>query len=259
MNHTYLEEKESQLWNEQMLVISAQIFEASILLKKTLKNSENIIRESIKLYSSLKEHQASEKPIQISEVSSEVLKISSEVHEVKKDSYRVLTNLQSLFSELNVSTNMDIERLINVIVQANHNYARIIGKKVKISSKVLGCHPNYEMYPILSIINNLVENSIESFDVYGKINISMARQEERAVITVSDDGPGILSKHRDLIFQPGFTTKFNHIGFPSSGLGLVFVKELVEGLKGEISVKSDPEEKGCQFTILLPLHKIARR
>ena len=62
---------------------------------------------------------------------------------------------------------------------------------------------------------------------------------------VSDNGRGMDEKTVASIFQRGFSTR------GSSGLGLVFVKEVVETHGGLVQVDSHPQT-GTTFTILIP-------
>ena len=70
-------------------------------------------------------------------------------------------------------------------------------------------------------------------------------------IEVKDNGHGVLSHHRERIFEPYFTTKY---GKNSSGLGLSTVKKIVEEAGGRIDLKSGPKS-GTVFSIYLPVVK----
>ncbi len=68
-------------------------------------------------------------------------------------------------------------------------------------------------------------------------------------LAVSDTGHGIDPKIMNKIFDPYFTTKKKGRG---TGLGLAMVHGIIQALKGNIMVSSEPS-KGTRFTILLPL------
>ena len=70
-----------------------------------------------------------------------------------------------------------------------------------------------------------------------------------AVISVSDNGPGIPPEIKDKIFQPFFTTKPTGQG---TGLGLSLSYDIVKAHGGEIKVETK-EGEGTVFTIILPL------
>ncbi len=68
------------------------------------------------------------------------------------------------------------------------------------------------------------------------------------VITVSDNGPGVVDEDLEKVFDPFFTTKEPGKG---TGLGLSICARLVEGIGGRILVDRGPEG-GARFTIRLP-------
>jgi len=73
--------------------------------------------------------------------------------------------------------------------------------------------------------------------------------DDRAVITVSDDGSGIDAETLGRIFEPFFTTKGPGRG---TGLGLAMCKSIVENAGGHIAVDSTLG-KGAQFRVYLPI------
>jgi two-component system sensor histidine kinase YcbA len=72
------------------------------------------------------------------------------------------------------------------------------------------------------------------------------------IFSVEDNGKGVKEKERELIFEPGFTTKFNpETGQVSTGLGLTHIKLLSEHLNGKVSVNNDIEGI-TEFKLELP-------
>ncbi len=98
----------------------------------------------------------------------------------------------------------------------------------------------------------ILANSIESVhQVKGtrerkKITISVASHEEAIEIVVSDRGEGIAKRDLGHIFEPFFSTKPGQIG-----LGLTFVKKVVEEHGGNIWVKSR-RRRGTEVRITIP-------
>ncbi len=68
-----------------------------------------------------------------------------------------------------------------------------------------------------------------------------------ALITLTDNGPGVPDDLRDRVFDPYFTTKGS-----GTGLGLAIVKKIVLEHGGSIDVESVPEG-GSRFTIRVPI------
>ena len=71
--------------------------------------------------------------------------------------------------------------------------------------------------------------------------------EDRVMVVVTDDGPGIPEENMEKVFSPLFTTKSEGIG-----LGLSISVSILEKLGGNISVRNEPE-RGASFTVELPL------
>lgn len=63
---------------------------------------------------------------------------------------------------------------------------------------------------------------------------------------------------RDIVFDPGYTSKFDAYGTPSTGIGLSYVKELVKELGGQIQIEHK-DTKGTAFQLLLPIQNLIQR
>ena len=95
---------------------------------------------------------------------------------------------------------------------------------------------------------NIVKNAIEA-DPEGRIEVTVSREEDQALISVRDHGPGISEKIRAQMFTPYFTTKAG-----GSGLGLVITQRILFDHEADISVNSE-EGKGTEFIIRMPVVK----
>jgi signal transduction histidine kinase len=78
--------------------------------------------------------------------------------------------------------------------------------------------------------------------------LSTKKLEDKVIIKLRDNGPGIPEKIIDKIFQPFFTTKPTGQG---TGLGLSLSYDIVKAHDGELSVETN-EEEGTTFIITLP-------
>ncbi len=114
-----------------------------------------------------------------------------------------------------------------------------------------------ESIPIMDIdrdqikraVINLLENSVESIEGEGNINIKTAYISEMrlARIEISDTGCGIAHEDRARLFEPYFSTKKS-----GTGLGLAIVSNIVADHHGYIRVK-DNQPVGTRFIIELPV------
>jgi signal transduction histidine kinase len=94
---------------------------------------------------------------------------------------------------------------------------------------------------------NIIRNAVEALPAGGCIRISTLSGGTTAVITVSDNGPGIREEDLPLIFEPFFTRKG-----AGTGLGLSITQRIIEEHHGRIQVESSPSA-GTTFTIELPM------
>ncbi|MDR0539949.1 MAG: PAS domain-containing protein [Spirochaetaceae bacterium] len=106
---------------------------------------------------------------------------------------------------------------------------------------------------------NLVKNAIEAMKETGAgekrsgtrqgsaIRLVSKLAAGRALLSITDNGPGIAPEDISRIFEPYWTTKAG-----GSGLGLTLVFKVIQAHNGEITVHSEPGEGTC-FLISLPL------
>lgn len=97
------------------------------------------------------------------------------------------------------------------------------------------------------VFKNLINNAIEAMPEGGTISITTKRLEKKFKITIEDTGTGIAEKNMGSVFTPLFTTKKAGVG-----LGLVFVKEIIEAHGGTIDFSSEVDAGTC-FIIHLPV------
>lgn len=96
---------------------------------------------------------------------------------------------------------------------------------------------------------NLLDNAIDALGEHGTITISTRREGAGAVVSITDDGPGIAPEIRDHVFDSFFTTK--DVGH-GTGLGLATVwRIVVERHDGAIALDSEPGR--TTFLVTLPL------
>lgn len=105
------------------------------------------------------------------------------------------------------------------------------------------------------VLLNLVTNAIHAMSDSGKgdrMLLKGYKENNRVIIEVSDNGPGIPGNVIQKIFEPFFTTK----GFgKGTGLGLSICYNIIKAHGGDISVKSK-EGEGTTFVIELPYQEL---
>ncbi len=99
------------------------------------------------------------------------------------------------------------------------------------------------------ILTNLISNAVQAMPKGGKLTVSAACRENKALISIEDTGNGMSEEAKAKIFTPLFTTKAKGQGF-----GLPVVKKLTEAMGGTVTFESE-KGKGVKFTLQFPIHK----
>ncbi len=145
---------------------------------------------------------------------------------------------------------VDLQQMVNDVIASQQQNADY--NQVEIRTDI---HPTARWHTdrrrFRVVVNNLLSNAIRycrtghnpSF-----VHVSVAIEQERAVLEVRDNGIGIETAHKDKIFDM-FYRAADHV--PGSGLGLYLVKETVQKLTGHIKVDSRVNQ-GTTFTVQLP-------
>jgi two-component system, OmpR family, sensor histidine kinase ChvG len=104
------------------------------------------------------------------------------------------------------------------------------------------------------VINNLIDNAVSFSPAGGVVEISATRSDDDVIVRITDQGPGIASHERELIFRRFYSERPSNESFGKhSGLGLAIARTIVEGHHGSISAH-DREDgaNGASFLISLP-------
>ena len=99
------------------------------------------------------------------------------------------------------------------------------------------------------VFNNLIKNAIQSIhsEKDGKIKVTIdIAENNKVLITISDNGKGIPEDVKKNLFVPNFTTKSGGMG-----LGLAISRRIVESAGGKIWFDSE-EGKGTNFYVEMP-------
>lgn len=100
------------------------------------------------------------------------------------------------------------------------------------------------------VLVNLLQNAIEALKGTAAplIKVQVLREDDRVLITVADNGPGVAPEVRERLFTPFVTNKEDGLG-----LGLIISRDIVAAFGGELTLKpsEDPEVGGAVFSIRL--------
>ena len=109
------------------------------------------------------------------------------------------------------------------------------------------------------IIDNLLGNALKYTPDHGQVRVSLTLDDEQCItFIVEDTGVGIAADDLPYVFGQYYRADaLQPIQAVGSGIGLAFVKELVDLWGGEIAVESPVADgKGTRFTVRLPAGKL---
>ncbi|BCO09501.1 two-component sensor histidine kinase [Desulfolithobacter dissulfuricans] len=106
------------------------------------------------------------------------------------------------------------------------------------------------LHALQRLLANLLDNAIKFTPAGGKITISLTTEADKALLSVSDSGPGISSGDLERIFDRFYRADTSR-STPGNGLGLALVKTIVKAHHGTITVRSQAGAGSC-FVVTLP-------
>lgn len=107
---------------------------------------------------------------------------------------------------------------------------------------------------LTNVLYNLIDNALKYSNAHPHIKISLQSVSDKIVLKIADNGIGIPQEFISGIFDRFFRVpdgeRHNTKGY---GLGLFYVKQVLELHGGQISVDSKEQEGSC-FTLTIPTH-----
>lgn len=182
-------------------------------------------------------------------------------HELTGETRIALDNLSAYFSKLRDITFNNVEQIpLNI---TSFNLAGLTDGVLKSITIPSAKHAEFENHipqemeisadhtHLTNIITNLIENAVKYSGDEVSVKINAETTSNGISINVVDNGNGISPSDQTKIFNRFYRGKASATDIPGMGLGLAYVKLLVDAHGGEISVKS-AEGAGSTFTIKLP-------
>lgn len=108
------------------------------------------------------------------------------------------------------------------------------------------------------IFTNLLNNAVRYTGKGGRIWLTARQEDNKAVISVKDNGIGILRGMLPRLFDMFAQERRNGVGTQEGlGIGLNLVDRLVQMHGGSVEATSEGKDKGSEFTVRLPLSQTA--
>jgi len=100
------------------------------------------------------------------------------------------------------------------------------------------------------VLSGLVHNATKYAPERTRIAVRVEKRTDRAIVRVSDEGPGVPPNERPRLFEP--YARGDHTDVPGTGVGLFAARGVIEALGGDIWYE-DMNGKGATFAFSIPL------
>lgn len=189
--------------------------------------------------------------------------------EDEDEKLRALVEKLITFSTVQSPENIVLERaptpLVDCVEAALKSVSAELERKdvtVRWSRDALAQLPALDADPLLlrEAIVNLIENAVKFNRSDDRLVELAAEKRDGALrLTISDNGPGIPGEEQPKLFRKFYQIDADFTGqIPGFGLGLAFVKNVVEAHGGRVGLSSEPG-KGSRFWLEIPLPRATLR
>ncbi len=180
--------------------MSAKMKAEIFFLNKSMGDIESAMNRSYSIYSELKNDEVEIDQTYISHLKGRLLNLSKDIHEIKKDSQRVISGMESLLPDHRNKEHILIGEVLEIIQENTKRYVKALNKDIEIVLDIGDDMIINDYHSLISVLNNLINNAIESIEKTGFIHISQRKEGPNLVFEITDNGSGIKPKDLQAIF-----------------------------------------------------------
>lgn len=164
----------------------------------------------------------------------------------------------ALLDKKELNLKVDEVDMSEVIKTATDNISLMVKEKdgsVSIRQDAANATVSGDRVHLSNLVYNLLDNACKYSGEHPEIEVSTRNLNGQLLIAVKDNGIGMSADQQKMIFEKFYRVPTGNVhDIKGFGLGLTYVKTVVEAHAGQITVRSQPG-KGSVFTIQLPLNK----
>ncbi len=180
--------------------------------------------------------------------------IETESQRLKQQVERVLQ--MARLEKEDIGLKMEAQDFHELIQEAVTNNSLSSNARIELHLEARHAKIMADKLHLVNVIFNLIDNAIKYNNNTPLINIRSSNINGNVLLEIKDNGIGIRPEDQKKIFHRFYRVPTGNVhdvkGF---GLGLSYVKLIVEAHKGKITVTSEPGN-GSSFSIVLPLIKV---
>ncbi|MBD7985477.1 HAMP domain-containing histidine kinase [Sporosarcina sp. Sa2YVA2] len=182
------------------------------------------------------------------DINQEIKKIEEYIEQVLYYSRSNNVSKDYIIKEVSLAT------LVRSIVKKNSR--DFISKNISIDINAVEGTVYSDVKWLEFILNQVIGNAIKYIkDRNGKVTISTIQNENNIVLTIEDNGIGIIENDLNRVFEKGFTGENGRKFGKSTGIGLYLCKKLAKQLGLGLTLTSKTGE-GTKVSIIFPLGSV---
>lgn len=147
---------------------------------------------------------------------------------------------------------IDLRLLIRQVADAMEPMITIRNQQIKCTFPSLVSRPKADEAWIRQVLINLIHNASKHTDEEGTILISVTQDDQQVVVTVTDNGRGLLGEERETLFREFYQENGDIQAYQDGfGLGLSIVRTIIERHQGHVYITSS-KQMGTMVSFTLP-------
>ena len=149
---------------------------------------------------------------------------------------------------------VDLSEVVAQAVETSRPLIQARGQALRVSVPPTPLEVRGDRVRLSQVVANLLNNAAKYTNPGGHLELSVAPDGQRAILTVRDDGIGISPEMLPRVFDLFTQAEGARDGMQGGlGIGLTLVKRLVELHDGEVEARSDGLGRGSEFIVRLPV------
>ncbi len=184
-------------------------------------------------------------------------KISQYTQLIQDENNKLSQNVKDILDVVGLSVESGDDGIVDihmVLRDCIDSYKSVVNEKhgeIQLELNADNCLVKGDKTYIKHAFLNLIDNAIKYTKVNPKITITTYNKNNKLFIAVNDNGIGIPKSEYSKVFEKYYRVSTGNVhDIKGFGLGLNFVKKVIENLNGNINVKSEVN-KGSTFVIIL--------
>ncbi|MDD3554275.1 MAG: PAS domain-containing sensor histidine kinase [Deltaproteobacteria bacterium] len=149
---------------------------------------------------------------------------------------------------------MSLDELLKSVLEMAGEEARAKGVRIQVQNELKHDLLLSASSLLEQAVFNVLHNAVKYTKPDSMVRVVVTAFNERVILRISDQGPGIPKEMQRLVFERFFRMSDGPASqIPGSGLGLAIAKEVIVAHGGSIYVESEGNGRGSTFVMELPL------